>query len=209
LFCSFSPYGLIVVGLFGLAALVCSFFFVGWCETVKFDSIEAIDAPSLHYGVWLQRETETVAVTDGDGTEIYVRDVCRSVPSSVEIDSKWKAARALSVATPILGFLLLIPVLCVTCMGEWVEKMWKLIALAFMVVLALLQGLSFLIFKSNACQGVPLAEQLLGENRPFLAAFVFATYESECEWDSGSTANAVAVAMWFLTGCSMLFFPPP
>jgi hypothetical protein len=178
-------------------------------KSIKFvPSSSNLNLPTLHYGVWLQRDTEAVAVTDGSGTSIYVYDKCRSIPSAVEIDSRWKASRAFATMAPCLGILLLIPVWCASCCGEKVRSMWKSLGCIILVIMPLFQGLGFLLFKSSACEEAPVVDVLKDAGLTALGELASEVY-GECDWDGGSAANVIAVVFWFLTGVAVMFFPPP
>ena len=94
--------------------------------------------------------------------------------------------------------------------------------LTFIIVLTLFQGLTFLIFKSNACEDNPVTRALKEELSSYArtngitareeANFnltIDQLWEDECSWDSGSSANVVAVICWFLAGVFMLGLGAP
>ena len=139
----------------------------------------------------------------GDKTRIVTRKNCIDWQHDPTIDSKWKTVKAFTIISAILGGFLTIPLWFTPCLaGRISENTWRAVAIAFTVVLTLFQGLTFLIFKSNACNS-NAAVNNIHESLNLLF------YEEECDWDSGSTANVIAVICWFLTGIFMLFTGPP
>ena len=84
---------------------------------------------------------------------------------------------------------------CFTCLA------WM-----FILLLPFVQGLTFLLFSSNACTTNPLAddtpEGLTDEAWSLLLNNV---YHSECDWSVGSTTNVLGIVAWFFTGILLLY----
>lgn len=70
------------------------------------------------------------------------------------------------------------------------------------IILPLFQGLTFLIFQSNAC-----------ENNPVVSAIgtvgTVDLYENACQWSDGLNANVTACVLWFAAGVYMLAIGAP
>jgi hypothetical protein len=183
--------------LLGSFAFMTSFLFFFWCESIKFTAIESSpDLPDIKAGVWYRQDTQLQETFNG---KYVVREVCVDYPSGTEVDSKWKTVRAFSIITPVIGGLLTVVLWISPCIYYLDDSKWWSIALLFILVLTLFQGLGFLFFDSLACTDSSLLDSLG-------AAII---YEDECEWDSGSTANVVSTVLWFCTGLAMLGLGAP
>lgn len=200
--------------LIAIFAFMCTFIANYWCETVKFEtSVPSVlinganvALPDVQLGPWYKRETQTIQVSTGGQTTIHAVDVCVAFSSTYVIDSKLKAVRAFSIIAPVIGGLLVIPLCFAPCFYFFSVSTWKIVAMLFLVIVTLFQGLTFLVLQSNACSVNPL----LAEAPPGLVGqfawetFIKTSYKSQCSWDAGSTTNVVAVVLWFLTGLAML-----
>jgi hypothetical protein len=174
-------------------AFMTSFLFSFWCESIKFTSVNPTpDVPDILGGVWYRQDT----VYEEVNGRIFIRDVCVDYPSGTEIDSKWKTVRAFSIIAPVLGGLLTVILILAPCLYFLDEMTWRSIAIQFIVVITIFQGLTFLIFQSSAC-----TEQQIVQ--------VSGLYNEECEWEAGSTTNVFSIALWFLTGLVMLKIGAP
>jgi hypothetical protein len=166
------------------------------------------DIPSLYFGPWYQRETVITTVDTGGETKIFIHDICTKLSDGVDIDSKWKTARAFSVMAPLFGGLLSIILWIAPCMGRFQDdKVWKQIAMLYCVIITLFQGLTFLIFMDgSACDA---NTPLYGSSNSDTDALLEEVYPDGCEWGGGSTANAVSTGLWFLTGVAMIILGAP
>ena len=74
----------------------------------------------------------------------------------------------------------------------------------FIFIITLFQGLTLLIFKSDACLNNSVLNYIEGrfDDDPQL-------YSSECAWDDGSYANIASIVLWFLTAVAMLILGRP
>lgn len=178
-------------------ALILSFVSNFWCESIKFTALErSNDLPDIRAGIWYRQDTQLQEIGGG---YFVVRDVCVDYPSGTDLDSEWKTVRAFTIITPVIGGILTVALWIAPCLYFFNDTTWRSVALLFIVVMTLFQGLTFLLFQSVACTDSPL----LG----FLGATEL--YDNECEFDSGSTANVVSTVMWFCTGLAMLALGPP
>lgn len=207
--------GLIPIS-FAFLAVLCCFVSNFYCDSVRFNKLpsnadndsDSDSATSDLYdnvalGPWYWKKTQVDTITDAAGNRrVFVRDVCVQLPGSVNIDATWKAVRAFSIMAPLIGGLATFLLAIVNCLYFLTDSQWKALAAIFAVVLTLFQGLTFLIFQSNACS-----------DNPIYAAYPSdawsAVYESDCSWGGASTANVFSVALYFLTGLAMLKVGPP
>ncbi|KAL7567053.1 hypothetical protein ACA910_002780 [Epithemia clementina (nom. ined.)] len=163
---------------------------------------------------------------------VTTRDEC--VEWGDDEDNKWKFVKAITVITPVIGGILSC-MLCLTpCASKIIGKFWHCMALTYIVVLTMIQGLAFLIFQSTACEDNPtvraLTEQvenliimqvpgLSGRSDIELAAISSRdtlsidlssfVWKTDCSWDKGSSFNVAAVVCWFLAGAAMLTIGAP
>ena len=190
--------------VFASLAFVTSFLFSFWCESVKFipDPSQNVSVPDLHFGPWYQRKQETVEDSVGGDPRYFIQNKCVEYPGNFGVDSSWKTARAFSVMAPIIGGLGAFVLWLAPCLYFMNEATWRLLAIIFIVVVTLFQGLTFLFFKSDACKDNLVVDQFetLGDGN---------LYPDECEWDEGSTANVLSVVLFFLTGVTMLILGAP
>jgi hypothetical protein len=193
--------------LLGTFAFIFSFLYAFWCESIKFEPAEGSEAETLRFGPWYKLETVVETVDVSGGPRYFVRDTCQNYPSHTDIDSKWKAARAFTVMAPLIGGLLTAVLWFNNCLYRLSDGAWKYLAVAgFMVIVTLFQGLTFLFLNSSACEQMPLIDEgaAADENQVQVNEYLAENYADECEWDTGSTLNAVAVALYFVTGVVML-----
>lgn len=201
-------------------AFLCSALSSFWCDTISFDvsndynrsSSGGVTPQHFQLGPWSQRETEIVQVNAGGGESyLFVRDVCRSLPSGVDVDGKWKAVRAFSVIALLWGGALTVIIFFANCSYFLSDVGWKGVAVQLAVAVTLCQGLTFLLLDSNACSTNPLlaATPPAGFSNAAYTALIESVYEPECSWGAGMTTNVVATVCWFLAGTVMLVVGVP
>jgi len=190
--------------IFATLAFMTAFLFSFWCESIKFTLNETaqVDAPSLHFGPWYQRQQAVEEEGVGGESRFFIRNKCVAYPGSVSVDSSWKTTRAFSIMAPIIGGLGAFVLWLAPCLYFLNESSWRSLAIIFIVVVTLFQGLTFLFLKSNACKDNLIVAQFenLGDG---------SLYPDECEWDEGSTTNVISVVLFFLTGVTMLILGVP
>jgi len=204
-----------------IAAIITANTFAFWCRSFKFES-NAVDVPpslepilgdefaleTLHFSPWTQLKTSTSIVIDGSDVTIYTRDECVDWDNDNDMDTKWVFVRAATIITPVLGLIFTCLICCTPCLSEGVAKLWHGMSMCFILVLTLFQGLTFLIYRSNACD----RNEVVGDIGNLLRNVTnssFAFYDEECDWDEGSNSNIVATCCWFLTGVCMLLLGVP
>jgi hypothetical protein len=177
-------------------AIMTSFLFSFWCESIKFTAlVSSEDLPDIQAGVWYVRDTERQEIAG----KYVVREVCVDYPSGTDLDSEWRTVRAFSIITGVIGGILTFVLWLSPCLYFLSDSTWRSVALLFIVVMTLFQGITFLLFRSVACTDSPILDALGAT----------ALYDDECEWDSGSTANVFSTVLWFCTGIAMLALGAP
>lgn len=211
---------------FGFAAPVLAMFAVMFsligsffCETVKFSPtgewVGTVDftPTDVQLSPWSQKDTVLVSRTDLSGdTYYFVRDICVNFSGQVDIDSKWKAVRAFSIMTPIIGGFVSFFILLTNCTYYLSASTWKNVMILFGVFLPIFQGLSFLLLNSNACAINPLLSSNPSPEtvtNDTWVEWINLLYPEECSWDVGMTMNVVATVFYFLTACCMLYTGVP
>jgi len=74
----------------------------------------------------------------------------------------------------------------------------------FLLVLPVLQAITFLMLQSNACSSNPLVDdppEMVDEQ--VYSLLLSSVYNDKCEWGLGMTLNVVSVVCWFLTGLTV------
>lgn len=201
--------GGLVILLCGIGALLSSIVSNFWCRTITFKPAEyygvSTGLPDVSYGLWTQRDIEFFDSNgeNGDQTTLSSKNTCKLYPKSVHVDSTWKLARACSIIAPSFGAFLVAS----ATFGNNSPRKWWNIAVALLVLVTLCQGLTLLLFRSSACNTIPLLNQV--ESNQLYEYMISLAYPGNCQLDSGSVATIVATLLWFLTGLSMIVFGAP
>jgi hypothetical protein len=204
--------GNLVVLLCGMAALLSSIVSNFWCRTISFKPAEFYGVPNglpdISYGIWTRREVEFYSTSDGeedegDQTSIYSKNTCKQYSSSVYIDPAWQFARAFSIIAPTSGAFLVSSAI----FGSNNTMRWRAVAVLLMTFVTLCQGLTLLLFRSNACSNIPLIDEV--QSNQVWSYLVSLAYPGPCQFDSGSFATIVATLLWFVTGLFMIILGSP
>jgi len=180
--------------MFASGGLVGCLIFSFGCASVQFEA-QNDDRPSISVGPWLQ---QTITVDETNGV-VTTNSECQGFSSSVvDIDATWKTVRAFTIVAAVVGGIVTCDLWLVHWAGIIPMSHWKGVALLASLGLPLLQGWTFLIFRSNACQ-----------SSSFLSSNTTTAYPDDCVWDVGSTANVVGMVLWVLTGGVMMVLGPP
>jgi hypothetical protein len=190
-----------------------------FCETVQFTADGEwvgdfdFEPKDIQLGPWTQKDTVLVSRNVGGETYYFVRDVCTSYSGSVDVDSKWKAVRAFSIMTPIIGGLLAFLLLMNNCTYYLSLRTWTNVMVLFLTIMPLFQGLSFLLLKSNACAVNPLLSANPSPDSVSAETWtqwIKTAYPDEkCSWDVGMTLNVISTILYFSTACCMYFVGVP
>mmetsp|Transcript_14022 Transcript_14022/g.38752 ORF Transcript_14022/g.38752 Transcript_14022/m.38752 type:complete len:261 (+) Transcript_14022:91-873(+) len=197
---------------FAICAVIASAIFAFFCKSVKIEAISVEGADfllgnnDLRFGPWTQLRTKVIDV--GPGLTIQTQDSCVEWDNNPDIDSKWTAVRAFTIITVVLGALLTLIVSMADCIRpSHIAPLWRPISGCFLIVLPLFQGLTFLLFRSDACDANAVTRNLEREHGS--DEWAPRLYEEECSWDTGSSANVISVVLWFATGVAMFVTGPP
>jgi len=152
-------------------------------------------------GPWFRKQTETEDVNGA--TRLVVHKKCVGIKSSDEFvnpDIKWSGVRALTLAAGAIGGLAtMVMMLGMCCFRQLLGT--RLFTGIFLLVLPILQAMSFLLLQSNACSSNPFVDdppEMVDEQ--VYSLLLSSVYSDKCEWGLGMTLNAVSVVCWFLTG---------
>lgn len=187
-------------------AFTTSALFSFWCDSIQFKLQQGVDGniyTDLHFGPYYQKKTEFVEAPVGD--YLVQEQSCVDWTTDANTDGSLKAVRAFGVMTLVIGGLLAVILWLRPCLGGRISRsQWQTVATICLLLVTPMQALTFLLFQSNACHENPVVELLEGNfGQPG------DLYDSECAWDSGSTANVFSVALWLATGSSMLVLGEP
>ena len=187
----------LIPALFASTALAFSLLANTWCESIVFpgsgnsNSNTTSFIPTLKFSVWYQQK---IVVAELRGNRIAVQTQCLEYPNSVDIDAKWKTARAFSIIAPVIGGLVTLFAWTSPCVS-FSQALWKQGGCLFLFT-SLCQGLTLLFLGSNAC-----VDNML----------VFASgllYPDTCKLDWGTKLNISSVILWFIAGALMMFILP-
>ena len=128
------------------------------------------------------------------GNRIAVQTQCLDYPDSVDIDAKWKTARAFSIIAPVIGGFVTFFAWTTPCMS-FSQALWKQGGCLFLFT-SFCQGLTLLFLGSNACLNNPL---VVASGSP---------YPDTCKLDWGAKLNISSVVFWFIAGALMMFILP-
>ena len=157
-------------------ATVFSLICVSWCE---FTHHTLTTGREVSFGLW--RYQDFVLIQNVDTGDVWKVDTCAGYPDDVSIDAYWKSARAFSIIAPILGVL-------TAGLGCFKPELGKLLGAVFILVTTC-QGLVFLFFKSDVCDGT---------DNPVVDAVISPFIEEECELGPNGIMGIVATCLWFL-----------
>jgi hypothetical protein len=175
-----------------VASLAFGFSLLGntWCESIAFNS-PSDQLPNLNYGIWYQQKT---VVEELSGNRIVVVNKCVDYPGSIDVDAKWKTARAFSIIAPVIGGFITFFMWFAPCMN-FGEALWKQGG-CWLIFVAMCQGFTLFFLGSNACVDNPLV----------LSLGVF--YDDTCVMDWGAKLSITSVVFWFVAGAAMMFVIP-
>jgi hypothetical protein len=185
----------------GCAGTIATFFaLLGnfWCKYTSFlfqvtsKLTDATGEYKLYYGVWNYRDT-AVSYTELDGSWYITQYVfCRAYGEGIDMDATWKAAMAFTILAVLIGGM----ASCVSCCANMEVEQCQNINMAMPLAIAFLfatlfQGLSFLFFKSNACDTVPPLT--------YNATLYTVDFTNDCGLESAAIMSILGCVFWFLT----------
>mmetsp|Transcript_890 Transcript_890/g.1657 ORF Transcript_890/g.1657 Transcript_890/m.1657 type:complete len:270 (+) Transcript_890:52-861(+) len=206
-----------IPALLSTGAFCCSMVASFWCETIQFEpnsnlqdeGFPDIQLDSLHFGPWYQLEVRVENIDIGGNTKVTTIQDCVDWETDPDPDSTWKTVRAFTIIVAILGGFATVALWFVPCVrGRITAALWQAVAgCLYVVTLTLFQGLTFLLFRSDACDANAVTRNLEREHGS--DEWAPRLYEEECSWDTGSSANVISVVLWFATGVAMFVTGPP
>lgn len=186
-------------GIIAAIAFILSLFGGLYCKFLSFASTDGGNTPDLNFGIWYYQGWSVVQ-SQVQGTVIL--ESCFNYPDGVNIDSKWRSARAFSTMTLIIGGVVTFWAL----LAGWLypsKQTYKSGGMMYMLC-CLFSGLSLLLLDSNACHNNSLIT-LLQEQTPDINL----TFQSSCTMASGAKCTISATVMWFVAAIAALKVEPP
>ena len=84
-----------------------------------------------------------------------------------------------------------------SCAALGMPKLWKIASMLFLLT-TLFQGLTFLFFQSNGCQGFPPLDEGTGSSA------ITASFSEACSLAAAAKLGISATAIWFATALTAL-----
>mmetsp|Transcript_29438 Transcript_29438/g.62493 ORF Transcript_29438/g.62493 Transcript_29438/m.62493 type:complete len:222 (+) Transcript_29438:112-777(+) len=181
----------ILVSIFAATAFLLAWAAEFGCAFISFTSTSGFNQPiTVKFGIWTY-QFWTIATSVG-GSVIF--ETCHSYPSTVHIDSNWKAARAFSTLAVVFGGIFLFANLITACTSP-LRRTSRAEAPAF-IVACFFQGLALLLLNSAACNDNSLVRHLqkdvanLGNTEM--------EFPDTCSISTGAKCTISAIVFWFL-----------
>ncbi|KAL3787077.1 hypothetical protein HJC23_011761 [Cyclotella cryptica] len=178
-----------ISGLLGLTAWFLSLFGGVYCKFLS-NMVTASTSPdepiTLNLGIWYYQGYYVANSTDG--TVVY--ELCRSYPDDMNIDTKWRSARAFSTLALMVGGFVTIWAMYSGCSTPS-KTLYRVGGILFMLT-CLFQGLVLLFLNSSACSNNTLTDKLQ-EEMPVIDI----TAEDTCDMTAGAKCTIAATVLWF------------
>jgi hypothetical protein len=185
----------ITATLFSAVAFLLSWSAEFGCKFISFVSTSGFKDPvRINFGIWYY-QAWTIA-TSVNGSVIF--ETCHRYPSTVEIDSAWKAARAFSTLTVIIGGVLLFSTLISACVSPEKRNLTKSEGVGY-ILCCLFQGLSLLLLNSGVCKDNGLVETLKAS-----MPLIDLDFDDTCSISTGARCAIAATVFYFLAGVASI-----
>mmetsp|Transcript_31269 Transcript_31269/g.75599 ORF Transcript_31269/g.75599 Transcript_31269/m.75599 type:complete len:231 (+) Transcript_31269:140-832(+) len=162
------------------------------CAFISFTSNSGFTQPvTVKFGIW-SYQFWTVATSVG-GSVVF--ETCQRYPSSVDIDSTWRASRAFSTLALILGGIFLFYNLISACVSP-LRKTPPVEALAYLLA-CFFQAMSLLILSSSICTDNSLLEKL--ELQAAQLGITGLDFPETCSMSTGANCTIAAIIFWALS----------
>ncbi len=200
-------------GILAIIALFLCLFGSIWCKFISFTQVDDTSTNTnpvtLSYGIWNYLGYSTRNKLSG---ETVVMESCNYYPdNSVEIDTKWRSARAFSALTLIIGGVVTFWMVLSWCArgfsGERGKSLLRGVGMMYMLC-CLFQGLTLLLMTSNACYNNGMVELTATTLQNSVINFS-GEFPTKCEMAGGAKATIAAVVLWFLAALAALKVEPP
>ena len=196
-------------GILAVIAFILSIFGGAWCKSISFTADEddsTADPVTLSFGIFNYLGYSTRDTISG-GT--MTTESCNVYPdNTVEIDTKWRSARAFSGLTIIIGGVVTFWVLLSWC-ARGVHRAKSLLRCAGMMymICCLFQGLTLLFLTSNACNNNGMVG-LTASALTNLPVNFSGEFPSTCTIASGGKSTIAATVLWFMAALTALHVDP-
>lgn len=185
-----------------------------WCHNYRYNSARPA-VKDLQVGLWYytgirQSGNQIFGDKGEDDEELFVNShKCSAYSPGVNMDGFWMAARVFSIIATILGFIFMI----MLWLTPWAYRLrptsWRTTGITMMIFMPLIQGLTFLFWRSDQCKNRSQLDDVNEEGEEANDVNFLTTYPGSCNWNQGSTLNVVGIILWFLTGLFMALTHPP
>eukprot|EP00978_Attheya_sp_CCMP212_P026249 scaffold85943_cov56-Attheya_sp.AAC.2 len=204
LICCSKPHGKMPIStaIIGSLALCLASFSNNYCDLVKRGTlVYGENTPpqkgiTLSSGLYTNKDVVYLGGNTSDLSNYEEEAYCSNFPDYVPVDSFLEAARGCSLAATLIG-LFAVTALWFTACLSYRRCTWRLINVAFMAT-TLLEGLIFLIFRSEFCTilyfpGNDVLEPL--------------TVESDCDLGTGGVTGILSVILFFVCAVLTIQYP--
>mmetsp|Transcript_315 Transcript_315/g.642 ORF Transcript_315/g.642 Transcript_315/m.642 type:complete len:226 (-) Transcript_315:193-870(-) len=188
--------------VFATTAFFCSLYGGMWCKFLQFQSSSPSNSNdiTLHFGIWYYQGW---SIVDTSSQGLVVLESCHDYPEYMTVDTNWKAARAFSIISLVLGGIVLIFGLCTGCIrpnnNSGSGDIGKFAALSYLIC-CFSQGMSLLLLDSNACNN----NVMVGEVEK---AYPNLDFGESCDMSSGAKSVISASVFWFAACLAALRSP--
>ena len=149
------------------------------------------------YGLWMYKQQKFINRLNG---VVNYSEACAGYEADIEIDTKWKVARAFScIGIIVAGFILLWQFAAPFLLFDAVYWKW---AMGIFCFIGICQGITLTFVGSMACHDNPMLERDPTVPDPSI-------YPEQCSWDWGTKMSIAGTILYFLTVVSMFFIAAP
>ena len=182
-------------GIIAAFAFVVSLFGGAYCKFIAFTSTDGEDPVSLYFGIWYYQGWSVVnSYTQGT----IVLETCLNYPDSgVNVDSKWRAARAFSIIALVVSGVVTFWALLACCFYPS-KKSYQIGGMIYLLC-CLFQGLTLLFLDSSACHN----NSLMAEMKDSIS------FQSSCSMAAGANCAIAGTVLFFLAAIAALKVDPP
>ncbi len=161
-----------------------------WTATI-FSSFDYDDYIAYDHDFYLVDETIEIDEQSGEEIQIFVFHWNNPYPDAVEVDSYWRASRAFGITSLTFGSILVLNRFYFFLACPKKNRIPGISEMIGSFACSLFQGMSLLIFKSDACD----------DN--YMLKGVKKYFSEKCDWGAGANCAIAAAVFWFLAAiCS-------
>ena len=166
------------------------------CKFIKFSTTNLSDEIHMQYGIWSFQFWSAAATVDGT----FIFETCHGYPEqtadglAISPDSKWKAARAFSIITLVIGGIFFFSNMFRGCNKQYNEHLFVSRGEAFGYLLTCFcSGMTLILLNSSLCTNNIMMEGVK-------AATPLLEWEDTCSISTGAKCVISATVFWFLAG---------